>query len=155
MSFFAKYVWLFKNRNFNALNVSCKNVIIAGRRKCCGMVDRTVVANRYRKTKKQVCGIEDQIVVVQGRRPSPALNTGCNMSIRIFDSKLNNKQFVTLNFEPLFLTQFLEIFLFSCLKLETSDCNFFWKFKRLRKLQNSCHGFRGHISVKIKTLNIN
>ena len=31
-------------KNFNALNLLFENIIIAGRLKCCGMVDQTVVA---------------------------------------------------------------------------------------------------------------
>ena len=44
--------------------------IIAGRLKCCGMEDRTVVANGYWKTKKLICGMEGKNVVTYGRLPS-------------------------------------------------------------------------------------
>ena len=48
---FAWRRWIFENHNSNALNLSHKNVITAGRLKCCGMEDRTVVAHGCRKSK--------------------------------------------------------------------------------------------------------
>ena len=39
-------------KNCNALKFSFKNVINAGRLKCCGMEDRTVGAHGCQKTKK-------------------------------------------------------------------------------------------------------
>ena len=38
-----------------ALNLSFKNIIIAGRLKCCGMEDQTAVAYGYRNAKKLTC----------------------------------------------------------------------------------------------------
>ena len=40
-----------------------KKVIPAGRLKCCGMEDRTVVAHDGWKTKKILCGMEDRTVL--------------------------------------------------------------------------------------------
>ena len=48
----------FKNCNFNALNLSFLNVLAAGRLKCCGMKDHTVVDHSCQKTKKIICGME-------------------------------------------------------------------------------------------------
>ena len=70
-----------ENHNFNALYLLFKNEITAGRLKCCGMEDRTVVAHGYRKTKKLTCGMEGENVVVYGRLPSPALYRHDNMAI--------------------------------------------------------------------------
>ena len=54
------------------LNLSFKNVKTAGRLKCCGMEDRTVVAHGCRKTKKIICGMEGENVVTYDRLTSPA-----------------------------------------------------------------------------------
>ena len=45
----------------------------AGRVKCCGKKDRTVVAYGYRKTKWLICGMEGENVVAYGHLSSPAL----------------------------------------------------------------------------------
>ena len=47
---FAWRRWIFENQNFNALNLLFKNVVTAGRLKCCGMENLTVVAHGCRKT---------------------------------------------------------------------------------------------------------
>ena len=63
---------MFKNHNFNALNLSFKNAITAGRLKCCGMKDRTVVAHGCRKTRKPICGLDGENVAAYRRLPCPA-----------------------------------------------------------------------------------
>ena len=45
-------------KNCNALKFSFKNVINAGRLKCCGMEDRKVGAHGCQKTKKIIIGME-------------------------------------------------------------------------------------------------
>ena len=41
-------------------NLLIENVIIAGRLKCCGMEDRSVVAYGFLKTEKLICGKEKE-----------------------------------------------------------------------------------------------
>ena len=64
--------WIFENHNFNAINLLFKNVITAGRLKCCGMEDRKVVAHGCWKTQKLILGMEGKNVVAYGCLPFPA-----------------------------------------------------------------------------------
>ena len=48
-----------------------KNVITAGRLKCCAMEDPMVVAHGCRKTKRLICGMEENNVVAYGCLLSP------------------------------------------------------------------------------------
>ena len=58
---------IFENHKFNAINLSFKNVITAGRLKWCGMEDRTIVAHGCRKTKKLRCGMDGKMEKRGGR----------------------------------------------------------------------------------------
>ena len=49
-----------------------KKVVLPGRVKCGGPEGEIVVAHFCRKRKKLICGTEGDIMVAQGRLPSPA-----------------------------------------------------------------------------------
>ena len=61
-----QFIYIFATRCRLTFNISTFEI------KCCGMEDRTVVANGCRKTKKLICGTEGQNIVAYGRLPSPA-----------------------------------------------------------------------------------
>ena len=65
---FAWRGWFFEKRYFKALNLTFENVIKAGRHECCGMENRTVVPYGCWKTKKLICGMEEENVVARGTR---------------------------------------------------------------------------------------
>ena len=79
----------FKNYNYNALNLLFKNVITAGRLKCCGMEDRTIVAHGYRKTKKIICGMEGENVVAY----SPPLLPPVQCRVSVAEQPIISQQF--------------------------------------------------------------
>ena len=62
----------FKYQTLNALNIPFKNVILPGRVQCGGPEGEIVVAHGCRKRKRLICGTEEEIVVADGRLPSPA-----------------------------------------------------------------------------------
>ena len=59
MFFACKYGRILRNSNFNALTLSFKNVVTAGRLKFC-------------ETRKNICGIKGKNVVASGHMPPPA-----------------------------------------------------------------------------------
>ena len=52
--------------------MSFKKVVLSVRVKCGGTEGEIMVAHGCRKTKKLICGPEEEIVVAHGRLPSPA-----------------------------------------------------------------------------------
>ena len=61
-----------ENHTLKALNIPIKKVVLSGRVKCGGTEGEIVVAHSCRTTKKLIYGTEGEILVADGRLPSPA-----------------------------------------------------------------------------------